>query len=106
MSGLLTKTEDNFNKNRVQDDVPSYNRLTLGFQAGLTQKSGNIFGDTFKAAGSSTHRAMLSGYHQNNTQFNGDESLSYKALMEMKGSKCTCLPQFNYQAAISSQKKS
>ena len=25
--------------------------------------------------------------------------------MEMKGSKCTCLPQFNYQAAMSSHKR-
>ena len=24
-----------------------------------------------------------------------DESLSYKAIMELKGSKCTCLPKFS-----------
>lgn len=27
-----------------------------------------------------------------------DESFSYKALMELKGSKCSCLPKFSGQA--------
>ena len=103
-NGLFTKTEDNVNKPQTIDEETStqsngYNR-TLGFGGGaMTQRSAQHLGTTL-GGGLSTHRAVLGGHNQN-VSINADESFSYKALMEMKGSKCTCLPAFHYGAGKS-----
>ena len=97
---LFTKTEENLNNPHTIDEETSTQsngrNLALGCGA-MTGRSAQHLGTTLGEA-LSTHRVVRGGGNHQDVSVNGEEAFSYKALMEMKGSKCTCLPQFNYGA--------
>ena len=62
----------------------------------FTQKSGQLktpFANNDMGGGNAAH-PNPSKIRQQHMRSTADESLSYKAIMELKGSKCTCMPKF------------